>query len=108
MSFRRRPPMATMHHTSRVYLEVPVVAPESITLNAQTVEMSLVAYGTDPGAWTAAQWHPTQDADSERDAILLVGEGSPTELLPGTYSVWVRISDNPERPVLHAGGLRVT
>jgi hypothetical protein len=103
---RRRP--AEMHHTSREYLHVPVTAPVGVVLATQVVSISLVEYGADPGGYQAAAWDSAQAAGRERDAVLLIGAGTTLAETAGDYSVWVKVTDNPEIPVQHAGLLRIT
>lgn len=40
-------------------------------------------------------------------ALCLVGPGGTTTLAVGTWTVWVKISDNPEIPVIPAGQIQM-
>ena len=41
-------------------------------------------------------------------ARCLVGTGGSIELEPGTYSIWVRVMDDPEHPAQCVGDLHIT
>lgn len=70
-------------------------------LNTQAVSM-LITSKTVPGVWVAAQWTGTPSrARSAR--ILLDGT-----LARGTYSVYARITDIPEAPIISVGQLKIT
>lgn len=69
-------------------------------LGTQAVEMSLSNDAT-PGPWVAAEWvgDPGKYAAAR---VLLDGT-----LTPGIYNVYVKISDQPEVPIIFAGRMRI-
>lgn len=101
--------------TSREYVMVPVSAVESGVAQdptGDTVEFAAVAPGVEPSAWTAGSWETdaTTDPDTYAARILVsgTGGGGTIELADGTYDLWVRITDSPERPTERVGTLIVT
>jgi hypothetical protein len=58
-------------------------------------EVALTAQGTRPTVWS----QPTI-LEGKAGALL-------TGLTPGEYSIWVRVTDLPEVPVLHAGRISI-
>ncbi|HXF71143.1 MAG TPA: hypothetical protein VNO79_00850, partial [Actinomycetota bacterium] len=56
--------------------------------------------------WKAASWETDTSVTPNRYyARVLVGgqgTGATIELAPGVYTAWVRITGNPEKPVLRA------
>lgn len=83
---------------SREFLYADVTA--DVTLDAQVVEIGVGRTVTD-ATWLAAGWQG--DAGTTRSARALL-DGT---LALGKWSVFVRITDNPEIPIIHAGVLRV-
>lgn len=98
----------TMRHDSREYLGVNVTA--DVTLDEQPVSIAVHPYSStaEPTLYTA-EW--VGDAATTREARILVGPGgapSVVELTRGTYRVLVKVTDNPEAPVVEAYQLKVT
>lgn len=90
-------PIRTIYRGSTEYLEVAVTA--DVTLASQPVSISF-----DRTTWHSAAW--TGDPGLTRTARLLVGSSGcpvPAKSTP----VFVRITDNPEAPVIYAGTLAV-
>lgn len=87
--------MARIDRDSLEYLSVRIAS--DTDLSGATVEIAIVDQGVRPetGDFTAV------DEWDGADAKILVGPPSNT-LAPGTYDVWVRITDAPEAPVLRA------
>jgi hypothetical protein len=71
-----------------------------------TVVMAFPARGVDPAVWIQSAWE--SDGAGGWQARCLVGPGGTIQLAAGTYDVWVKITDNPEVPVLKSGLLEVT
>ncbi len=98
----------TIFVTSLEYVPVPVRAlvngaPYDPT--ADVVEMAFIptsqAYPVDSD-WNAATWETSGvAAGTEYLAVCLVGPGA-VELPAGVYSVFVRVTDSPEVPVVKA------
>lgn len=102
--------MASISVTSREYVKVPViwtVAGVSTDPTANAVELAFVTPQVDPvtGDWKVGSW---EALGGRYWARLLVGPGSAYgALTKGNYSVWVRVTANPEVPAKHAGLLSV-
>jgi hypothetical protein len=92
----------SINRDSVEYVKVPVTAPAGVTISDQEVEIAIVETAAQPieADWRTATW-------SANTARVLVGPGS-QQLTPGVYKVWVRVTDNPEIPVLSAGVITVT
>jgi hypothetical protein len=78
------------------------------TLSSQPVAIALTAERQDPDddtTWLTASW--TGTADTARAAAILIGPGTSHEIAEGRYEVWVRVVDNPEVPIVHAGRLTI-
>lgn len=80
---------------------------------SDTVEMAITTPGAKPvdDDWHIAEW----ETDDSTPAIpvhiaqIIVGPapGADVAVGPGVYGVWVRITDNPDTPVIEAGRLTV-
>jgi hypothetical protein len=100
--------MLTLSALSKEWVKVPVQVTESGVgrdPTGDTVQMAFVAHGVNPGSsdWKAAAW---ETADGIYLARCLVGPAA-VVLAVGTYAVWVKVTDNPEVPVLRVGSLTV-
>lgn len=86
------------------YVRVPISAREAgsaVDPTADTVTMAFTA-GTTPTTWIAATWETdTTTTPTTYYARTLVGPGN-TVLAAGTWTVWVKVTDSPEVPVLQA------
>ncbi|MER7131242.1 hypothetical protein [Streptosporangium saharense] len=85
------------------YLRIPITG--SNDLAAFPVEMAVLPEGQDPGSgdWLTAEWSPLGEA------MILVGPGTSLPLTRGvTYQIWVRITAEPEIPVLAPGQVHAT
>ena len=61
-----------------------------------------------PGDWKTASWDTTTALGSNQYlAQCLVGPGGTVQLAVGQYSIWVKVTDNPEIPILPAGQLGI-
>lgn len=96
------------------HVRVPVSADDVDGTNLDpTVDAVVMAFpvtDVDPiaGDWKTASWET--DATTTPDtyyAKCLVGPGGTVTLAVGTYDVWVKVTDNPETPVLKAGHLEI-
>lgn len=97
---------AIISSLSKEYVLVPVSAKEAgapIDPTTSPVEMAFAAADADPDDWHEAEW---ETAGSKHYARCLVGPGE-VEIEKGLWQVWVRVTDNPETPVMRAGELRV-
>lgn len=105
--------MASISSLSTEYIKCQVeftVAGVVTDPSTDTVQMAFVAPGTDPvsGDWTAASWESDITTPSKpiRYVRCLMGPGAKV-LAKGSYTVWVKIADNPETPAKPAGLLEV-
>lgn len=61
-----------------------------------------------PGDWKSATWDTTTALGANQYlAQCLVGPGGTVQLAAGQYSIWVKVTDNPEVPILPAGTLGI-
>lgn len=88
---------------SKEYVRTEVRAKNDPT--ALAVEMAFTT-GPEPtaGDWAAASW---ETVDGKWYARALIGPGA-RQLTDGMWLVWVRVTGNPELPVIKAGTLKVT
>lgn len=80
------------------YLDIPITADTELT--TQPVAISL----DDATTWLTATW--TGDAGATRTASVLLGADNPLPAV-GQYRILVKITDNPEAPIIDAGRLQV-
>jgi hypothetical protein len=106
--------MLNVDRDSRQYVQAQV----DVTVQGQTynptvdvVEFSFTAVSARPATWYTGTWDGTQPIPGTNSyrAQVLIGPGSngPT-LTVGRYTVWIRITDNPEQPIINVGQLIVT
>ncbi|WP_262403454.1 hypothetical protein [Actinomadura sp. CNU-125] len=93
--------MLTIPSVSKEYLHIPVTGGSVST----PVEIAVINASTEEPA--EADWRPADEWDGTT-AKLLIGPGGTLELEDGTYRVWVRVTANPEIPVIRSGLLEVT
>lgn len=87
------------------YLTASITA--DVTLDDQVVALALMADSTgSPGAddWTTATW--VGDAGTTRSARILVGPGGDFTPSVGGYTVYGRVTNDPEIPVMKVGWVR--
>lgn len=106
-------PSVRMSRLSTQYVQVPVeavVGGSAYDPTSDTVQMAFMAGWSLPQTpdWKSASW-----SDSTAPGIwlaqCLVGPANGGEdLEPGTYAIWVQITDHPEIPVLNPGSLVIT
>jgi hypothetical protein len=103
----------TISSYSTEYVQVPVqavVAGAPYNPTTDTVAVQFVPQGgqQEPtGTWNTGSWVTT--AQSTYLAQCLVGpEDSGVVLTPATYVIWLKITDNPEIPVIPAGTVTIT
>lgn len=68
---------------------------------SKTVQLAFPVSGQAPATWVDGTWETTP---SQYLARALVGPGGAIQLDPGTYDVYVKITDDPEIPVVAAQG----
>ncbi len=105
MQFRPRPA------SSLEYVRVDITArSEGLPLDptADTVQMAFTLDGAVPTSsdWNVAIWQTdTTTTPPTYTALCLVGPGGTVELAEGEWSVWVKVTDSPEVPVVPINGL---
>lgn len=78
---------------------------QTLSIGTASVEFAFPASG-EPLTWFTGEW---QTVSQQNYARVLVGPGSTVGVLPdGVYTVWIRVSQNPETVVRPAGVLVVT
>lgn len=107
--------MRSISQLSREYLPVTVSASDDgqpYNPTADLVEFAFTPAGTStqPSTWYAGEWDSTtaNPGTNEYTALCLIGPGGTAVLTPARYDVWLRITDNPERPVVPAGQVAIT
>jgi hypothetical protein len=99
---------------SREYVEAEVTATiqgESYDPTTDPVEFAFSPVGGRPISWYPGGWDgtgPRPDTTTYRAQILIGPDSSGPVLDPGKYAVWIRITDNPEQPVIPFGWLSIT
>lgn len=88
----------TIMRGSTEYLTVSVTA--DITLDAQPV-----AFSFDRTIWLPAEWVGT--AGTTRSARLLVSDTNLPAPPTTSTAVYVKVTDNPEVPIVQAGGINL-
>lgn len=71
------------------------------------VQFSFTTGPSAPGTWNTGSWETDSVAGTQYIARCLVGPSGTITLTPGTYTIWVKITDNPEVPVKQPGQLKV-
>jgi hypothetical protein len=96
---------------STEYVVVPVNAVFDGTLYDPTGDVVqfafTVGYGVQPSVWYTGEWDTNPVQGYWYNAKVLVGPSSPVVLAQATYTVWVKITDDPEIPVRQVGTLTV-
>jgi hypothetical protein len=100
--------------SSREFVEAAVkvsMQGEPYNPTGDTVEFAFTEVSGRPTTWYSGGWDGTGpiSGSTAYRAQVLVGPGStgPT-LTPGMYAIFIRITDNPEQPVILVGQLTVT
>lgn len=88
------------------YVKVPVTATlagVAVNPTADVVQMAFPTPGTPPVTWYTAAWETDSTASVPVYlARTTIGPGGTAALAPGTYEIWVKVTDNPEIPVLRS------
>lgn len=103
------PGAAIISRLSTEYVIVPVSAIFNGAVHNPTGDVIQFAfttgYGITPVTWVNGVWDSNPVQSTWYNAKCLVGPGGSVTLASGTYTVWVKITDNPEIPVRQAGTL---
>lgn len=106
----------SISHLSLQYVGVPIKSTSltgaSANPTSDTVQMAFMPTPTQQpqsADWQAAIWATSAiNTLYPYTAFCLVGPGGTITLGQGTYIIWVKITDNPEVPVLIGGQLEVS
>jgi broad specificity phosphatase PhoE len=105
----------TQSALSREYVSAAVTAKAAgtpVNPTSDTVEFAFTTVTAKPasGDWKTGSWDGTQPQTPGNAYIAhcLVGPGGTVELPAGRYTMWVRITDSPEVPVIPFGLLHIT
>jgi len=94
---------------STEYVTVPMsVTKDGVPYNptSDPVQFAFVTGTSTPpqtGSWVAGEWDTLPGPIYPYQAKCLIGPAGTITLAPGTYIRWVKVTDNPEVPVLQAG-----
>jgi hypothetical protein len=83
----------------------------AVNPTGDVVAFAFTAVGAKPasGDWQVGSWDGTTPrADGSYVAQCLVGPGGTIALTVAKYMMWVRVTDNPEIPVIDVGVLSIT
>lgn len=103
----------TISSLSTVYVQIPVrayIQGEPYNPTGDVVALAFMTGWNNPGSgdWHTGSWSTGEFGETYL-AQLLVGPGSGgLPLAVGTYSIWLRVQDNPEVPITQPGMLTVT
>lgn len=106
--------MQSVDRSSREYVQALVDVTADTGAYNPTVDVVEFAFTTGtsrPTTWYAGAWDGTSPIPGSNTyrAQVLIGPGSTGPVLdPGKYAVWIRITDNPEQPVISFGWLSIT
>lgn len=101
----------TLSVLSLEYVKIPVAAIKlgsPVDPTGDVIAMAFPVSGVEPvaGDWKTGSWEiSTYNGVTTYLARCLVGPGGAIALAIGTYDIWIKITDNPEIPVIHAGQL---
>ena len=95
----------TISSQSKQYVRVPVTDLTGADPTNDTVAMAFPDVGGEPTVFYTGSWTTLSGV---YNALCLVGPGTSAALSVGYYDVYVKISDDPEVPVLFSGTLEVT
>lgn len=84
---------------------VNVTITTDVNVSSDAVAMALVQPGVVPSSFVAASWHPTLAKTAVSPTMGAAGAVIPVTQ-PGTYALFVKVTDSPEVPVLYAGDVR--
>ena len=68
------------------------------------VQFAFTTPGTSPAVWLTGAWDATGPPYL---AQILVGPSAPVTLTAGAWDMWLKVTDNPEIPVMSVGILSI-
>jgi hypothetical protein len=101
----------TISSLSTVYIQIPVrayIEGQAYNPSGDVVALAFMTGWTNPasGDWHTGSWSTGEFGETYL-AQLLVGPSGGLSLAVGTYSMWLKITDNPEVPVSQPGILTI-
>jgi hypothetical protein len=104
--------MRTIQFGSQEYVSASItatVAGAPYNPTSDLVEFSFPTPGARPTVWYPGSWDPAPNPRTNvYTAICLIGPTGTANPPIGTYQVFIRVTDNPEIPILPAGLLTLT
>lgn len=105
--------MLSIDRDSRQFVQAQVaatVAGQPYNPTTDTVEFAFATGTGRPDTWYTGSWTTaTISGTNTYWAQILIGPGGSGPVLTvGRYFVWIRITDNPEQPVIPVGWLAIT
>lgn len=100
--------MANLSESSTEYVQYTVIALKAGTVIDPTTDAVSFAFtqGTaSPTAWVSGSWDTWPNGNTV--AKVLIGPNG-TTLAPGAWIPWIKITDNPEVPVIELPTLTIT
>jgi len=96
---------------SRQYIQVPVTEVVSWLPADPTSNLVYMAFklGRNPPAdvdWVAGSWQ-TSSVNGQYFAQCLIGPGTGTVLTQGEWAVWLKITADPEQPIIQTGTIAI-
>jgi hypothetical protein len=79
---------------------------EAYNPTADEVQFAFVQGSSYPSTWYTGSW--TQNLQSQYVAQCLIGPAGTVTLTPAQWTVWVKITDDPEIPIRTAGTVTIT
>ena len=105
--------MLTIDRDSRQYVQAQVaatVAGQPYNPSTDLVDFAFTTGSNRPDTWYTGSWDTRATNGTHTYwAQILIGPGSSGPILAvGRYMVWIRITDNPEQPIIPVGWLAIT
>lgn len=105
-------PVITMSSLSTEYVQVPISATAAgvpVNPTSDQVQFAFMATGNpSPGDWHLGSWETIAPNTYIAQCLVGPGSGGVTLTAGTTYSIWVKVTDNPETPVRQVGLLKIT
>jgi hypothetical protein len=103
----------SISHLSTQFVIIPVNAIISGQTHNPTADTVQFAFLANPAAsplntdWVAGSWDTANNANYPYLAQCLVGPSGTITLGTGAYTIWMKVTDNPETPVFQVGTVTV-
>lgn len=98
----------TISVVSTEYVRVPIsITKNGVTFDPTSDSLSM-SFGPTAAAPTIFHTGTWEVAGTNTFALCLIGPGGNVQLTPGTWFVYVKVTDSPEVPVKYAGTIQIT